>query len=154
MVLGLYTFADIDADGAPRLEVADGEEFVRVDRVVELALGPRVLKAPGTLYLTTRRVIWVSDGGEGYAVDFVAISLHAVSRDPEAYPYPCIYTQIETEAISDEESDVSDSETNGELELSKVMEMRIIPSDPGQLDELFEAFCNCAELNPDPSAGN
>jgi chloride channel, nucleotide-sensitive, 1A len=94
MVLGLYTFADIDADGAPRLEVADGEEFVRVDRVVELALGPRVLKAPGTLYLTTRRVIWVSDGGEGYAVDFVAISLHAVSRDPEAYPYPCIYTQV------------------------------------------------------------
>jgi hypothetical protein len=40
--------------------------------------------------------------------------------------------KIETEAISDEESDVSDSETNGELELSKVMEMRIIPSDPGQ----------------------
>lgn len=22
------------------------------------------------------------------------------------------------------------------------------------VDELFEAFCNCAELNPDPSAGN
>lgn len=152
MVLGLYTFADIAADGVPHLEAADGEELVRVNRAAELALGSRALKAPGTLFLTTRRVIWVSDGGEGYAVDFVAVSLHAVSRDPEAYPYPCIYTQIETEASLGEESDVSDSETNGELELSKVTEMRIIPSDPGQLDELFEAFCNCAELNPDPSA--
>uniref|UniRef100_A0A0A9GBR2 Chloride conductance regulatory protein ICln n=1 Tax=Arundo donax TaxID=35708 RepID=A0A0A9GBR2_ARUDO len=29
--------------------------------------------------------------------------------------------------------------------------MRIIPSDPIQLDGLFEAFCHCAELNPDPN---
>jgi nucleotide-sensitive chloride channel 1A len=94
MVLGLYTFADIAADGVPHLEAADGEELVRVNRAAELALGSRALKAPGTLFLTTRRVIWVSDGGEGYAVDFVAVSLHAVSRDPEAYPYPCIYTQV------------------------------------------------------------
>ena len=43
-----------------------------------------------------RRVIWVSDTErtKGYAVDFVAVSLHAVSRDPEAYPSPCIYTQV------------------------------------------------------------
>jgi len=40
--------------------------------------------------------------------------------------------QIETEAGSDEEFDESDSEVNGEIELSKVNEMRIIPSDPGQ----------------------
>ncbi|KAK3153517.1 hypothetical protein QOZ80_2BG0175710 [Eleusine coracana subsp. coracana] len=75
-----------------------------------------------------------------------------MSRDPEAYPSPCIYTQIETEDGSDEESDESDCDTNGEIELSKVTEMRIIPSDPGQLDGLFEAFSHCAELNPDPNA--
>jgi len=40
--------------------------------------------------------------------------------------------QIETEAGSDDESDESDSEVNGEIELSKVTEMRIIPSCPGQ----------------------
>lgn len=94
MVLGLHTFADIAADGAPRLEEADGEELVRFEPAAALALGPRLLKPPGTLFLTTRRVIWVGEGGEGYAVDFVAVSLHAVSRDPEAYPYPCIYTQV------------------------------------------------------------
>ncbi|MCH1923137.1 Voldacs domain-containing protein, partial [Shewanella sp. A3A] len=62
------------------------------------------------------------------------------------------YTQIETEDGSDEESDESDSEVNVETELSKVTEMRIIPSDPCQLDGLFEAFSHCAELNPDPNA--
>jgi len=62
--------------------------------------------------------------------------------------------QIETEAGSDEEFDESDSEVNGEIELSKVNEMRIIPSDPGQLDKLFEAFSHCAELNPDPNAAS
>lgn len=31
---------------------------------------------------------------KGYAVDFLSISLHAISRDPEAYPSPCIYAQV------------------------------------------------------------
>lgn len=154
MVLGLHPFADIAADGTPRLDVANGEELVRVQRASVLALCRRAPEPPGTVFITTRRVIWVSDTerNKGYAVDFVAVSLHAVSRDPEAYPSPCIYTQIETEVGSDEESDESDSEANGAVDLSKVTEMRIVPSDPDQLDELFEAFSHCAELNPDPNA--
>jgi len=96
MVLGLYLFADIAADGAPRLDAAAGEELVRVhfERAAALALGSRAPEPPGTLFLTTRRVIWVGEGGMAYAVDFIAVSLHAVSRDPEAYPSPCIYTQV------------------------------------------------------------
>lgn len=154
MVLGLHPFADIAADGTPRLDVANGEEIVLVQRASALALGGRAPEPPGTVFITTRRVIWVSDTerNKGYAVDFVAVSLHAVSRDPEAYPSPCIYTQIETEVGSDEESDESDSEANGAVDLSKVTEMRIIPSDPDQLDQLFEAFSHSAELNPDPNA--
>lgn len=43
-----------------------------------------------------RQVVWLSDvdRAKGYAVDFLSLSLHAVSRDPEAYPSPCIYTQV------------------------------------------------------------
>ncbi|XP_006661660.1 chloride conductance regulatory protein ICln [Oryza brachyantha] len=154
MVLGLYPFVDIAADGAPRLNAAAGEELVRVERATAVALGPRTPEPAGTLFITTRRVIWLSEveKGKGYAVDFLAVSLHAVSRDPEAYPSPCIYTQIETEDGSDEESDESDSEANREIDLAKVTEMRIIPSNPCQLDGLFEAFSHCAELNPDPNA--
>lgn len=94
MVLGLYPFTDIAADGAPRLDAVAGEELVRVERAAALALGHRAPEPPGALFLTTKRVIWIGEGGKGYAVDFIAVSLHAVSRDPEAYPSPCIYTQV------------------------------------------------------------
>jgi nucleotide-sensitive chloride channel 1A len=41
-------------------------------------------------------MIWLSEAekGKGYAVGFLDITLHAVSRDLEAYPSPCIYTQV------------------------------------------------------------
>ncbi|KAG6473654.1 hypothetical protein ZIOFF_067571 [Zingiber officinale] len=95
------------------------------------------MESPGTLYVTSRRVIWLSnaDKGKGYAVDFLLLSLHAVSRDLETYPFPCIYTQILHQieiGDEDEESESSDSESNDDLELSKVTEMRLLPSDAGK----------------------
>lgn len=50
----------------------------------------------GWLWGFCRQVIWLSDVDKtkGYAVDFLSLSLHAVSRDPEAYTSPCIYTQV------------------------------------------------------------
>jgi nucleotide-sensitive chloride channel 1A len=43
-----------------------------------------------------RQVVWLSDvdRAKGYAVDFLSLSLHAISTDPEAYPSPCIYAQV------------------------------------------------------------
>ncbi|XP_039831080.1 chloride conductance regulatory protein ICln-like isoform X2 [Panicum virgatum] len=154
MAPGLQRFSDIAGDGAPRLDAASGEELVRVDRAASVALGRRSPEPPGTLFVTTRRVIWLSEEekGKGYAVDFLAISLHAVSRDLEAYPSPCLYAQIEAEVATDEEAAESNPEANDELELSRVSELRIILGDPGQLDALFDVFCHCAELNPDPNA--
>lgn len=51
-----------------------------------------------SLWFLVRKIIWLSDVdmAKGYAVDFLSISLHAVSRDPEAYSSPCIYTQVLT----------------------------------------------------------
>ncbi|CAL4938525.1 unnamed protein product [Urochloa decumbens] len=152
MATGLQRFSDIAADGAPRLDAASGEELVRVYGAASVALGRRSPEPPGTLFVTTRRVIWLSEAKDkGYAVDFLAITLHAVSRDLEAYPSPCLYTQIEAEVGTDEDGE-SNPEASDELELSRVSEMRIILGDPGQLDALFDVFCHCAELNPDPNA--
>ncbi|EER95173.1 chloride conductance regulatory protein ICln [Sorghum bicolor] len=153
MAPGLQLFTDIADDGTPRLNAASGEELVRVDRAVAVALGPRSPESPGTLFITTRRMIWLSEAekGKGYAVGFLDITLHAVSRDLEAYPSPCIYTQIEAAEGTDEEAGESNPEAN-ELELSKVSEMRLILADHSQLDALFDVFCHCAELNPDPNA--
>ncbi|KAG6536363.1 hypothetical protein ZIOFF_001417 [Zingiber officinale] len=215
MVPGLQHFDDCVVDGnvRPRLDSDDSEELMHVFLGVAVALGSRPLESPGTLYVTTRRVIWLSDAdrGKGYAVDFLSLSLHAVSRDREAYPFPCIYTQIETgDEDDEEESEDSYSEINGDLVLSKITEMRLVPSDAGKcilaimhalsfvatflcinlhkeitglsfcavgeyvkailagkhrwkfttfgqlpsssqlVDTLFDIFCQCAELNPEP----
>nr|XP_009398463.1 PREDICTED: chloride conductance regulatory protein ICln-like [Musa acuminata subsp. malaccensis] len=152
MGLGLQHFDDRVGDGIghPRLDSESGEELLRVEPGVAIALGSRPLESRGTLYISTRRVIWLSDVDKvkGYAVDFLSVSLHAVSRDPEAFPLPCIYALIETE--DREVSESSDSERHDNLELSNVTEIRLVPSGPGQLDTLFDALCQCAKLNPEP----
>ncbi|KAF7836379.1 chloride conductance regulatory protein ICln [Senna tora] len=154
MVLGLRNFTERTKDGAgePVLDADNGEEMMHVQPGVDIVLGNRPRDSHGTLYISTKQLIWLSDvdKDKSYAVDFLSLSLHAVSRDPEAYPVPCIYTQIESEADEDE-SDNSDSECNDTLDLSKIREMRLVPSDPTQLDTLFEIFCECAELNPEPN---
>ncbi|OAY74619.1 chloride conductance regulatory protein ICln-like [Ananas comosus] len=152
MVVGLRPFDDRVGDG-PRLDADSGEEVMRVERGVAVALGRRPMESPGTLFVTTKRVIWLSDVDKekGYAVDFLSISLHAVSRDPEAYPVPCIFAQIET---GNDGNDVegSDSEFGQDTDLSRITEMRLMLSDSNQLDALFDIFCQCAELNPDPNS--
>ncbi|CAI0404368.1 unnamed protein product, partial [Linum tenue] len=156
MVPGLRQFTDRTAEGSgvPVLDTENGEELKHVQSGVAIVIANRSPESPGTLYISSRKVVWLSDVDrqKGYAVDFLALSLHAVSRDPESFPSPCIYTQIETEA-DDDESDESDSECQETLDLSKVTEMRLVPSDPNQLDTLFQIFCECAELNPEPIEG-
>jgi hypothetical protein len=34
------------------------------------------------------------DVHKGYAVDFLSLTMHAISRDEDAYPQPCIYSQV------------------------------------------------------------
>ncbi|KAG5558416.1 hypothetical protein RHGRI_008373 [Rhododendron griersonianum] len=50
---------------------------------------------------------------KGYVVDFLLVSLHAISRDPEAYP-SCIYAQIDAE---DEDGDQSVPQIQNTIEL-------------------------------------
>ncbi|XP_039057575.1 chloride conductance regulatory protein ICln-like [Hibiscus syriacus] len=151
--------------GEPVLDTDNGEDLVHVQPFVSVALENRAPESPCTLCITHRylqiylrilQVFWLSDldGARGYDVDFLSLSLHAVSRDLETYPSPCIYAQIETEDDEvEDESEESDSECYEVLDLSKIREMRLIPSDTSQLDTLFHVFSECAELNPEPIEG-
>ncbi|RZB93490.1 Chloride conductance regulatory protein ICln isoform B [Glycine soja] len=144
---------EISCSGEPVLDSDSGEELMQVQAGIDIVLGDLPRQSPGTLYITNKQVIWLSDldKTKGYAVDFLSISLHAVSRDPEAYPLPCLYTQIDTGEADD---DHTDSESiHIPQDLSNIAEMRLIPSDPTQLDSLFAIFCQCAELNPEPNDG-
>ncbi|KAH7853693.1 hypothetical protein Vadar_005582 [Vaccinium darrowii] len=154
MAVGLRLFTERVGDGAgvPSLDSNAGEELIHVQPGVSIVLANCPPESPGTLYISSKQVVWLSDldRTKGYAVDFLSVSLHAISRDPEAYPSPCIYAQIDTEDEDGDQSEGSDTEDNGPLVLSKVTEMRLVPSDSNQLDTLFEIFCQCAELNPEP----
>eukprot|EP00455_Lapot_gusevi_P047625 TRINITY_DN6467_c0_g1_i2.p1 TRINITY_DN6467_c0_g1~~TRINITY_DN6467_c0_g1_i2.p1 ORF type:complete len:203 (-),score=63.00 TRINITY_DN6467_c0_g1_i2:44-622(-) len=88
----------------------------------------------GDLFITSRQVIWLSsqDASKGFALDFPSISIHAVCRDPDSYPLPCIYCQLD---LGDEE---------------EINEVRFVPSDAETLDILFHSFSEGASLNPDP----
>ncbi|XLS77897.1 hypothetical protein HN51_062122 [Arachis hypogaea] len=146
MGLGLRNFTERNNNGQPVLDTENGEELMHMQRGVDLVLANLPPISSGTLYITTNDV----DNTKGYAVDFLSISLHAVSRDPDAYPHPCLYTQIDINAEEDG-SENSDSESSDIQDLSRITEMRLIPSDPTQLDTLFQVFCECAELNPEPN---
>lgn len=66
--------------------------------------------------------MWLNNDGanHGYAVDYVNIVVHAVSRDPEISSQACIYAQLDTShiEINDEDEDEDPIEP----------EMRLIPS--------------------------
>ncbi|PKA66163.1 Chloride conductance regulatory protein ICln [Apostasia shenzhenica] len=98
MVLGVQYLAERVGEGRghPPLDSNGGEELMLVQPGVAIALGRHSPESPGTLFISTKRVMWLSDTdrAKGYAVGFLSISLHAVSRDPEAYPLPCIYCQV------------------------------------------------------------
>jgi len=125
-------------DGGPVLG-ADEEVRLVVPQVV-LHLSPAVLEGvgnvPGTLYITTRNVIWLSstDVAKGVCVDFHFVTVHAIARENESFPSACIYMQLETEE-----------------DASAVSEMRLAPSTAAvSLDQIFQVMSECAALNPDP----
>ncbi|KAJ8552773.1 hypothetical protein K7X08_020166 [Anisodus acutangulus] len=140
-----------DGTGQPFLDTNNDEELMHVQPGTAIVLGNRTPESPGTLYITSKQVVWLSDTdrSKGYAVDFISVSLHAVSRDPEAYPDPCLYTQIDN-GVEDDESEGSTDEGDESSDLSRITELRLVPSDPSQVDALFQIFCECAELNPEP----
>lgn len=71
------------------------------------------------------------------ALPYPRISLHAVSRDTDSFPSPCIYAQLEG----------ADCDGDGPATLHAYF----VPPEPAaQLDALFTALSACAELHADP----
>ncbi len=126
------------------------------------------MKRPHFIQCLCRRVIWLRtpEPVKGYFVTFPAITMHAISQEPQ----PCIYAQLEPPS-----NDNNDSNDEGDEELYP--EIRLIPSEPDKCEstlasnwvdtashscadaqpwyvtavqEIFETLCQCAALNPDP----
>jgi len=111
----------------------------------------------GTLYIAESRVSWVSEEGQGFSLEYPAISLHAISRDVNAFPKECLYLMIDAKLDDPTEKDPSDNsneddddDDDGE-DVSPVTEIRFIPQDNSNLDAMYQTMSQCQTLHPDPN---
>lgn len=136
------------------------DERVALSLSVSFHVGDDASENPGTLHVTTRRLVWFPDDETrgGYDVPFRAVAMHAVSSDASEGFRPCIYAQIEggapegwrmTEDAAAKEEDGSAEDDDPDA-LEETTELRLAPADPAALGALFKALCDCAALNPDP----
>ncbi|XP_018591677.1 methylosome subunit pICln isoform X3 [Scleropages formosus] len=111
----------------------------------------------GTLYVAESRLSWVNSAGMGFSLEYPSIGLHAISRDPSAYPQEHLYvmvnarlkeSEMEAEKESEDDGDECDSEEDDDSEA--ITEIRFVPSDKSALEPMFAAMCDCQALHPDP----
>jgi len=112
---------------------------------IELFLGDDS-KGHGTLTITDKKVVW-QENKSTTVVDehhmpvthtwgYPDIPMHAISSDTGNFPKACIYCHLESTENADGEEEV--------------LEMRLAPPNPEDLQAMFAALNKGAELNPDP----
>ncbi|CAK0786113.1 hypothetical protein CVIRNUC_009326 [Coccomyxa viridis] len=148
---GLEDFSDF-ADGMPVLEEDEDEELAKSYPAVAVTLGSSHDLGSGTLYVTTRRVIWQAAAGSrrGLYVEFEHINMHAIASDQSAARKPCIYMQLEPSTSAFADTTDAEAEEEGDA----TPEVRLVPEDSSTLEDLFQTLCDCAALNPDPGDGD
>ena len=157
-----------DDNRSPKLR--ESEEVERVFERVELAFHTAKIESSAvTLYVTTQRLILLLEDKPGVVYDFDPqyIVLHAVTRDADCYPKPCIYCQLDNyndfsdnnDDDDDEEDDNEDANDDSNDKKSSKKhavdyslnpsEMFLVPSDESDITTLFDALSRLAFLNPD-----
>uniref|UniRef100_J3S4N1 Methylosome subunit pICln n=1 Tax=Crotalus adamanteus TaxID=8729 RepID=J3S4N1_CROAD len=118
----------------------------------EAVLGGRGL-GTGSLYIAESRLSWITDSGLGFSLDYPIISLHAISRDLNAYPWEHLYVMVNAKFEAEESKDSpvpEEEEEESDDELEPISEFRFVPSDKSALEAMFTAMCECQALHPDP----
>ncbi|KAB0377126.1 hypothetical protein FD755_011570 [Muntiacus reevesi] len=95
----------------------------------------------GTLYITESRLSWLDGSGLGFSLEYPTISLHAVSRDLNAYPREHLYVMVNAkfgeeskESVADEEEEDSDDD------IEPIAEFRFVPSDKSACEHFLYIF--------------
>lgn len=131
-------------DGSPEL-VFEEEKLVKTFSPVAFMLSETYNAGVGTLYITNRRVVWLNQEQPlGFAITYPQIVMHAISRNAESFPKPCIYLQLDEGS-----EDMIDEEEAEDTDIPSA-EAQLVPDDPSLVEEMFKALCECAAENPDP----
>jgi len=141
--------------------LGDGEYLVLEVGQVTLSVGEESF-GEGTLRVTSARILWKKGGekegaGKGaasmaasgeeegeeeeYTLQYQRVVLHAVCRDVEAFPVPCMYLQVTSVG-----SVAGPAGNDDEME---TLDVYFAPHTPTSLDDMFTAMTKCAELHPD-----
>eukprot|EP00746_Dinoflagellata_sp_MGD_P004464 gnl/MRDRNA2_/MRDRNA2_108622_c0_seq1.p1 gnl/MRDRNA2_/MRDRNA2_108622_c0~~gnl/MRDRNA2_/MRDRNA2_108622_c0_seq1.p1 ORF type:complete len:188 (+),score=45.19 gnl/MRDRNA2_/MRDRNA2_108622_c0_seq1:57-620(+) len=125
-------------DGVNTPVLLESEEIRHHEQRTKLYFNAN-LEGEGDLFVTTKRVLWLGsqDASRGIAVDYPSISVHAISRDPNAFPEQCLYCQLKPE------------DPNVDEEEAETPELRFVPPDAGHLQRMFMVFSEMAAMNPD-----
>jgi len=91
---------------------------------------------------------WSSELGYGYQFAYKKIMIHAISRDLEAFPQPCVYLQLDVQADEDMEEGGAQLQ-KGEEDIATVSEVRLVPEDVNAIDALYQAISIGQNLHPD-----
>ena len=143
---GSRCYVAVDDNGVPSLwenETLD-YQLDKCDISFDASAGPL---GTGKLYITSKRLIWLGESvGNAYDYDIPYIGLHAVTRDEQSYPKPCIYCQFD---IDEDDAGYGNDEGDDEQEDIQT-EMFLVPESEVDLMKLFDALSHAAMLNPDP----
>eukprot|EP01111_Echinosteliopsis_oligospora_P017895 TRINITY_DN793_c0_g1_i1.p1 TRINITY_DN793_c0_g1~~TRINITY_DN793_c0_g1_i1.p1 ORF type:complete len:199 (-),score=66.51 TRINITY_DN793_c0_g1_i1:59-655(-) len=154
--MGLEVFTQRNEQNGPIL--GEGEEMLYQHPHTSFYIqANNISEGDGTLFITSKRVIWMDGQSKGYVIDFPYISLHAISRDTSHFPHPCIYCQLDSDSEPVQEDSDDDDENGGtmtddvsnDVDLSTISEARYVVSDPASLGTVFDAFSRGAAMNPD-----
>ncbi|XP_058042531.1 methylosome subunit pICln isoform X2 [Ahaetulla prasina] len=107
----------------------------------------------GSLYIAESRLSWIADSGLGFSLDYPIISLHAISRDLNTYPWEHLYVMVNAKFEVEESREnpiPEEGEEESDDEFEPISEFRFVPSDKSALEAMFTAMCECQALHPDP----
>ncbi|ERE78199.1 methylosome subunit pICln-like protein [Cricetulus griseus] len=96
------------------------------------------------------RLSWLDGSGLGFSLEYPTISLHAVSRDPNAYPREHLYVMVNAKFGEESKESLSDEDEEDGDDVEPIAEFRFVPSDKSALEAMFTAMCECQALHPDP----
>lgn len=103
----------------------------------------------GCVFVAESCVTWLSDNGQGFTLNYPDISLHAISKDQNAFPKPCLYVMFDGKLDQESGDKESEEEEEERDPMPEVTEIRFVPDDANSLESLYSAMCECQALHPD-----
>ncbi|XP_077154819.1 methylosome subunit pICln [Ranitomeya variabilis] len=141
---------------------ADEEDVRRLQPRTEAVWGGHRL-GTGTLYINISRLSWLNGSGLGFSLEYPSISLHAISRDTATYPEEHIYVMVDgkmvngkvvdgdgNEANMNDQGEDNEEEDDDDNDEEPITEIRFVPENKADLEEMFNAMCYCQAFHPDP----